>query len=306
MAIPKFEDFLYPFLLQLAETDVTTKEMYDALVTHFGLTEEECTWTTRSGASTQVKDRIGWARQWLRRALFIEIPQRGVYRITQRGKEYLEQHNDLRQEDLLYYKEFADYAGVPLLTRNDSSKTKAVKEANDMFTPTELLEKAFHEINIDLAAEVLQRTLDMSPQKFEAIVLDLLLAMGYGNPHDNSAKVTQYSNDNGIDGVIPQDKLGLDKIYIQAKRYKTDNAVGKPAIQAFSGALDEQKANKGVFITTSSFTKEAQAFVGKISKKIILIDGKQLARYMVEFNVGVSKQKIYEIKKIDTDYFIEE
>ncbi len=141
---------------------------------------------------------------------------------------------------------------------------------------------------------------------FEYLVLHPLLSMGYGDSTDDSATVTPYSHDDGVDGIIPQDKLGLDKIYFQAKRFKTGNVIGKPMLQNFVGALDEKNASKGVFITTSSYTKEALGFINRTSKKIVLIDGEKLARYMIEYDVGVRITKTYEIKRIDTDFFYEE
>lgn len=305
MAIPKFEDFLYPFLIQLKDKDVSTKEMKDALVKHFNLTEEDCSLKTKSGSAFQLNDRIGWCRQWLRRALFIEIPQRGIYSITQRGKDYLQSHTDLRQEDLLQYPEYAEYAHMPVTSKVDSTdEKKDVEEKLGEMTPTEQMDVAFKSINDDLAADLLQRVLDMSPIFFEKLVLDLLLNMGFGSRNKEMAIVTPTSHDNGVDGIIPEDALGLDKIYIQAKRY-TDNPVSKPEIHKFIGALDEQKATKGVFITTSKFTSGAVETANKASKKIVLIDGKSLADYMIEYNVGVSEKKIYEVKKLDSDYFEE-
>lgn len=305
MAIPKFEDFLYPFLIQLKDKDVSTKEMKDALVKHFNLTEEDCSLKTKSGSAFQLNDRIGWCRQWLRRALFIEIPQRGIYSITQRGKDYLQSHADLRQEDLLKYPEYAEYAHMPVTSKVDSTDGKKdIEEKLGEMTPTEQMDVAFKSINDDLAADLLQRVLDMSPNFFEKLVLDLLLNMGFGSRNKEMAIVTPTSHDNGVDGIIPEDALGLDKIYIQAKRY-TDNPVSKPEIHKFIGALDEQKATKGVFITTSKFTSGAVETANKASKKIVLIDGKSLADYMIEYNVGVSEKKVYEVKKLDSDYFEE-
>lgn len=166
------------------------------------------------------------------------------------------------------------------------------------------MDVAFKSINDDLAADLLQRVLDMSPNFFEKLVLDLLLNMGFGSRNKEMAIVTPTSHDNGVDGIIPEDALGLDKIYIQAKRY-ADNPVSKPEIHKFIGALDEQKATKGVFITTSKFTTGAIETANKASKKIVLIDGKKLADYMIEYNVGVSEKKVYEVKKLDSDYFEE-
>ncbi len=305
MAIPKFQDFLYPFLYQLKDKDMSTREMKEALVKHFNLSDEDLTIKTQAGSALMIDDRIGWVRQWLRRALFIEIPQRGVYHITQRGVDYLKTHTDLRDKDLMQYPEYAEYAkGKVKSTKTDGCVIPKEEKAEEL-TPTEQLEQAYHSIVDDLASDLLQKILDQSPYFFEHLVVDLLVKMGYGGSFANSAQVTQYVHDDGIDGIIFEDKLGLDKIYIQAKRYKFENTIGKPQIQQFSGALDEQKANKGVFITTSSYTKEAKQYVEKLNKKIVLIDGQELARYMIEYNVGVSTKQIYEVKRIDSDYFDE-
>ncbi|MCH5176207.1 MAG: restriction endonuclease [Prevotellaceae bacterium] len=303
MAIPKFEDFLYPFLYQLKDKDVSTKEMKDALIKHFNLTDEDCSLKTKNGSVFQLNDRIGWSRQWLRRALFIEIPSKGIYRITERGKLYLKNNTDLRQKDLLQYPEYAEYAHKPI-PKNEQSDTKQTYEDLCELTPTEQMDVTFKSINDDLAADLLQKVLEMSPNFFEKLVLDLLLNMGFGSKNKDMAIVTPVSHDNGVDGIIPQDALGLDKIYIQAKRYK-DTTVSKPEIHKFIGALDEQKATKGVFITTSKFTNGAMETANKASKKIVLIDGKTLADYMIEYNVGVSEKKVYEVKKLDSDYFEE-
>ena len=306
MALPIFEEFLYPFLLATSKKDVTISEMRQYIIDYFQLTDEDCSLRTKSGNTTQVTDRLNWVRQYLRRALMIELPQRGVYRITQRGKDYLAKHNSLSKQDLMQFPEFASYAtGMTPATTNPSESTSNQEVINDDLTPTEQLEKAYHSIIDDLAADLLQKTLDQTPYFFEHLVVDLLVKMGYGGSFANSAQVTQYVHDDGIDGIIYEDKLGLDKIYIQAKRYKLDNTVGKPQIQQFSGALDEQKATKGVFITTSTYSKEAKQYVEKLNKKIVLIDGQEVARYMIEYNVGVSTKQVYEIKRIDSDYFDE-
>ena len=303
MAIPKFEDFLFPFLLQLKDKDISSKEIKEKLINHFKLSDEDRQMKTKGGSAYQLDDRIGWCRQWLRRALFIEIHQKGVYRITKRGADYLKSHSDLRQEDLLEYPEYAAYAGI---SAGKKSKVDIDSDSSsDGLTPTEQLEAAMKKINDDLAADILQKTREMSPAKFEQLVLDLLLNMGYGGANKELAKVTPLSHDNGVDGIIPEDALGLDRIYIQAKRYKEGSPVHKPEIQQFIGALNEQKASKGVFVTTSSFSQGARESVRKASSKIVLIDGIALAQYMIEYNVGVSTRKNYEVKRLDTDYFDE-
>ena len=305
MSIPKFEDFLYPFLFRLKDmNNVSIKEMRKYIIEHFHLTDEDCKLRTKSGSANQLEDRLGWSRQWLRRALFIEIPQRGVYKITKRGVEYLQNHTDLRQTDLMKYPEFAEYATTSSGTEKKQT-AKVIEELEDSKqTPTEQLENAYQTIVKDLAADLLQKVLEQSAQFFEHLVLDLLLKMGYGGSLSDAGLVTKYSHDDGIDGIIKEDKLGLDKIYIQAKRYNTANTIVKPQIQQFVGALDEQKASKGVFITTSSYSSEARKYAEeKASKKIVLIDGQELARYMIEYNVGVSLKHVYEVKRIDSDYF---
>lgn len=305
MALPIFEEFLYPFLLATSKKDMTTSEMRQYIVDYFKLTDEDCSLRTKSGNTTRVADRLNWVRQYLRRALMIDLPERGVYRITQRGKDYLASHDSLRKQDLMQYSEFASYATGSTSSPTPETTKSTMDIVNEDLTPTEQLEQAYHSINDDLATDLLQKTLEQSPYFFEHLVVDLLVKMGYGGSFANSAQVTQYVHDDGIDGIIYEDKLGLDKIYIQAKRYKLDNTIGKPQIQQFSGALDEQKATKGVFITTSTYSKEAKQYVEKLNKKIVLIDGQELARYMIEYNVGVSTKQVYEVKRIDSDYFEE-
>lgn len=297
--VPPFEKFLYPFLLFLKDGELSVNELRAKLAEHFNLNDADLQIRTKSGNVTQFNDRIGWARQYFRRALFIDIPKNGVYRITQRGIDYLNSHDDLCIDDLMQYPEYAEY--------NKSHKTKQNKQslesAPSTLTPTEQLEQAFESIENDLAVDVLAKVMEQSPAFFEHLVVDLLVKMGYGGSFNDSAKVTQLSNDEGIDGIIYEDKLGLDKIYIQAKRWV--NQVGRPVIQQFAGALVGQNATKGVFITTSSYSKEARQYVDGLHQKIVLIDGQELAKFMLEYNVGVSTKKIYEVKRIDTDYFEE-
>lgn len=298
--VPSFEKFLYPFLKILQSKDVNKKQMVAELQKTFNLSEEEMNIRTKSGTTTQVIDRVGWSLQYLRRALFVEIID-GKYHITQRGLDYLTTNNDLFISDLLEYKEFAEYSNRKKQKQSDSpNKNSTVVHEQ---TPTEQLEQAFESIEKDLIEDILEKIKHQSPVLFEHLVVDLLVKMGYGGSFENSAQVTQFTNDNGIDGIIFEDKLGLDKIYIQAKRW--DNQVGRPKIQEFAGALVGQNANKGVFITTSTYSDPARQYVQGIQQKIVLIDGRELASYMMEYNVGVSTKRVYEIKKIDNDYFEE-
>lgn len=306
MAVPTFQSFLYPFLHLLENKVLTKAEITSALVSHFSLTDEDCALRTRSGATTQLSDRVGWCVQWLRRAEFITIVSRATYQITSVGLDYLKTHTSLRQSDLLKYKAFADFANVHKSHSHDESTPMAVEPSmiNEL-TPTEQLEQAHETIFNDLAADLLNKILEKKdPAFFEHLVVDLMLKMGYGSNNPESAQVTKYTGDEGIDGIIYEDKLGLDKIYLQAKQW-TNNVVSRPEIQKFVGALAGKSANKGVFITTSSFSKEAREYVKGLTQKVVLIDGKELANYMIEFNVGVALKKVYEVKRIDIDYFEE-
>lgn len=298
--VPSFEKFLYPFLKALREKDMNKSQMVEEMRNVFQLSDEDMNVKTKSGSVTQVKDRIGWTLQYLRRALFVEIKD-GSYHITQRGLDFLGSHNDLTIFDLLDYKEFAEYSNRKK-SKQTSKPQLQVSEQPEQ-TPTEQLEQAYESIEKDLVEDLLDKVKHQSPAFFEHLVVDLLVRMGYGGSFENSAQVTQYTNDNGIDGIIYEDKLGLDKIYIQAKRW--ENQVSRPKIQEFAGALVGQNANKGVFITTSNYSKEAREYVKGIQQKIVLIDGQELAKYMIEYNVGVSVKKEYIVKKIDTDYFEE-
>lgn len=305
MALPKFEQFLYPFLLNLKDGDKSKKELREEIVKYFKLTPEDCALMTRAGSRTQIDDRLYWSWNWLNHALFVESPKRGVYHITQRGLDYLAKNGSLTKSDLMAYPEYANYQ-QPSKDASEPIKEETKTEDVEEITPTDQLEEAYNKINDALASDLIAKVLEQSPQFFERLALDLLLRMGYGNSADNSAYVTSFSHDNGIDGIIPMDKLGFEVIYIQAKRYNTDNVVNKPEIQGFVGALDEKGATKGVFVTTSSFSKGAEETAQKSNKKIILIDGKQLARYMIDYNIGVTIRKEYEVKRLDSDYFEED
>lgn len=274
--------------------------MVEAMRIYFKLNDEDMSMRTKNGTTTQVVDRVGWALQYLRRAMFVEIND-GKYHITKRGSDHLSSHNNLVISDLLEYKEFAEYANHKKPKQINIQKN-GVTITQDQ-TPTEQLEQAFESIEKDLIEDILEKVKHQSPIFFEHLVVDLLVKMGYGGSFENSAQVTQQTNDNGIDGIIFEDKLGLDKIYVQAKRW--ENQVSRPKIQEFAGALVGQNANKGVFITTSTYSKEARQYVQGIQQKIVLIDGRELASYMIEYNVGVSTKRVYEIKKIDNDYFEE-
>lgn len=297
--VPIFEQFLYPFLCFLKNGDLTKAQMSNMISDHFNLSEEDRKERTAGGNTTKVYDRVGWTFQYLRRALFVENAGRGVYHITPRGLDYLTNHDRLLIDDLMEYPEYAAFNTNR--SRRNIEPQHTVQSVE--LTPTEQLEQAYESISNDLAADLLSKVMEQTPSFFEHLVVDLLVKMGYGGAYSDAAQVTQLTNDEGIDGIIYEDKLGLDKIYLQAKRWT--NPVGRPVIQQFAGALVGQNASKGVFITTSSYSKEARNYVAGLHQKIVLIDGSELAKYMIEYNVGVSVKKVYEVKRIDNDYFEE-
>lgn len=305
MSIPTYEEIMLPLLRFIANGSTYDNRICEIeLAKQFGLTDDEINQKLQSGKKI-FYDRLNWAKTYLRNAGLIEIPTRGKFKITQRGIDLLKENPEyIDAKFLLRYEEFREFI-------KRSKKRFDVEVANtgdntiDSKTPQERMDEAYKEIRETLAQELLQKLLEVPFDKFEEIVLDLLINMGYGGSKQEAKKVTQKTGDEGIDGVINEDRLGLDRIYVQAKRWN-GTAVGRPEIQKFVGALVGQGAKKGIFITTSSFTKEAMSYVEKNNDiKVILIDGMQLTEYMIDFNVGVSIQQNYEIKRIDSDYFEE-
>ena len=307
MAIPSTKDLLYFCATQCAKEPLQRNGFRKAIIDHYHLTDEEAEQRTKANNNV-INARLGWALQLLKRAIFIKRQEDGYYHITERALEYLASHQQLNDSDLLQYKEYQAFR----FKNNKKAKTDGLEEPateyksaeeTDIQTPIEVFESAFAEIEESLSEDLLEQIIQQSPSFFEHLVVDLLKKMGYGGDFDNSARVTQYSHDRGIDGIIYEDKLGLDKIYIQAKRWT--NPVGMPLIQQFAGALAGEKASKGVFITCSKFTDDAEKYVKNTDKKIVLIDGKKLTNLMIEYNVGVYVKKSYEIKAIDKDFFEE-
>lgn len=304
MPIPDYQSVMLPLLSYLSDgVPRKIKDCADAMVAHFNLTQEEATRKIPSGKMTYILNRTGWARTYLKKAGLISSPQRGLNQITEEGKSLLEEKPKSINVDLLMrYESFVAFR---------TSKGNEVSEVtvdsiieSDSQTPEEALELNYLKLRAQLADDLLEQVKTSAPDFFEKMVVELLVSMGYGGSLKDAGQATQRSNDGGIDGIIKEDRLGLDTIYIQAKRW--ENSVQRPEIQKFAGALQGVRAKKGVFITTSSFSDGAKDFAATIDSKIILIDGYQLAQYMIDHNVGVSKQHVYEIKKLDSDYFIEE
>jgi len=258
-----------------------------------------------SGKQVVYKFRIGWARTYLYYAGLIERVDKGVYKITERGLEVLrEKPSKINVNYLMRFPEFREFLnkGKEKTTEDDKS-TQGISETE---TPIETIDRAYQFIKDQLAKEILERIMQKPPEFFEKLIIDLLQAMGYGGSLEDAGNVTKRTSDEGINGIIKEDKLGLDVIYIQAKRWSPDRLVGRPEIQKFVGALAGQGAKKGIFVTTSDFTKEAKEYNPKNDTKIVLINGQMLANLMIEHNIGVFVDVKYEIKKIDNDYFDEE
>lgn len=302
--VPKFEDFFFPCLLCLSDGNIHNQiTLRKYVIDYFQLSEDDQKVLIKSGKKTQVHDKVQWTTSYFMQAKIVETPKRGNYKITQRGINFLAKHpNGFGKKDLCEIPEFNVFAaGKP----KETNEIVIKPESREIVTPTETIEDAYTQINDALADEIISKIMEMSPVFFEKLVVELLVKMGYGGEFANSGIVTKPTKDDGIDGIIKEDKLGLDRILIQAKRYSSDNIVGRPAIQQFVGAITGQSASKGVFFTTSSFSKDALSYKPGSGVKLVLIDGKTLASYMIEYNVGVSICKVYEIKRLDSDYFEE-
>ena len=306
--IPAFEKFFFPILKHIEDgKQYSLKDLRDFCAVHFDLTEDDLAEKIKSGQS-RLYDRVQWTMAYFYQAEIVDRIKRGLYQINPYGKALLSQGvTDLSVNYLKEYSPaflaFTQKSNKPTSPK-DSAQSKEDGSPDDLKTPIDIIDENFQIVNQELAEELLQQVKSQSPKFFEHLVIELLVKMGYGGQFDDGAFVTQASHDEGIDGIIKEDKLGLDKIYVQAKRWDTGN-IGRKEIQSFVGALSGQGASKGVFITTSSFSKEARSFRPQNNIKIVLIDGIELCRYMIEYNIGVSVKTAYEIKRIDSDYFEE-
>lgn len=308
-AIPSYEQMMPVVLQSLADNQpLLLREVYERVCAHYAFSPEQLAETLPSGRQSTIRSRVGWAKTYLVKAGLIEQPKRGICLITARGQAALASGQTIDNHYLAQFGEFIAFTlasndgGTPV---ESSPLTNPVPATSAAQTPQEQIEQALSTINQSLADELLREVLGLSPRFFEQLVVDLMVAMGYGGSNQEAGQTTRYSSDGGIDGIIKEDRLGLDSIYLQAKRY-SDKTVGRPEIQAFAGALEEHKARKGVFITTSGFSREAQEYVGLIEKRIVLIDGARLAALMIEYSVGVTTRQTLTIKALDSDYFTEE
>ena len=302
--IPDYQSIMLPLLEFIADgKEYKMRKVTDELAIKFGVTEEEQKELLPSGVAPVFYNRTAWAKTYLKKAGLIDSPKQGIVTISKRGLEVLRQKPS--SINVKFLKQFSEFIEFQTVKREDENETE-ISEEQSIQTPEESLEMAYQKIRKSLASELINKVVELSPTFFERLVVELLVKMGYGGSIKDAGKAMGKSGDEGIDGTIKEDKLGLDIIYIQAKRWKPGNVVGRPEIQKFVGALAGQGAKKGIFITTSNFSKEALEYTPRNETKIVLIDGDQLAQLMIDFNLGCTSQQTYEVKKLDSDYFGEE
>ena len=301
MPIPDYQTIMLPLLKFSGDKqEHSLSEAVAILADDFNLTEEEKDELLPSGGEGRFYNRVGWARTYLKKAGLLSYPRRGFFSITSRGEQLLvNPPEEINAKFLKRYDEFVRFVEIKSSDNLENKEDKVIVE-----TPEEILEAAHQKLQENLSIEILESIKKCSPYFFEYLVVDLLVSMGYGGSRKEAGQAVGKSGDEGIDGIIKEDRLGLDIIYVQAKRW--DNVVGRPEIQKFAGALLGQSAKKGVFITTSDFSKGAIDYVSRIDSKIILVNGSRLAELMIEHNIGVTSVAKYEVKKIDSDYFIED
>jgi len=298
MAVPDFQSFFKP-LLELAADgkEHSMQEARDTIAKTMALPEADMQEPLPSGRQTKFNNRVAWAKSYFVQAKVLDSPRRGHFRITQRGLDLLKKaHKRIDVRILNQYPEFIEF--------HKARSPKEEEPEAQAETPEETLEKAYESIRSDLAGQIVERITNNSPQFFERLVVDLMVAMGYGGSRADAGKSIGGTGDEGIDGIIKEDRLGLDLVYLQAKRW--DGTVGRPDVQKFVGALHGKRAKKGVFITTGKFSDDARKYVETIDPKVILIDGRTLAELMIDHGLGTTTTASYQVKRIDSDYFAEE
>lgn len=309
MAVPKYNEFFSPVLRALETGEIKhVSEIRKFALDYLNVSEEDRKAMLPSNTQRLVDNRVNWSITYLRKANLIERVARGKYKITNTGLQVLHEKKDhVELKDLYQFDSFRQFINTDTMSeeKKDLSKPSVLEDLQEG-TPQDNLNASMEQINKELSANLLSEIMERSPAFFEKMVVQLLLKMGYGSALEDGF-VTGCSGDEGIDGIIREDKLGFSSIYIQAKRWAEDKAIGRPEIQKFVGALAGQGAQKGLFITTGTFTKEARSYVEKqLSTKVVLVDGEKLTKLMIEYNLGVSVETVYTIKKIDTDFFSEE
>lgn len=309
MAVPKYNEFFSPVLRALEDGQIKRAlEIRKYALNYLNVSEEDRKQMLPSNTQRLVDNRATWAITYLCKANLIERVAKGKYKITNTGIQVLHEKKDhVELKDLYQFDSFRQFINTDTMSeeKKDLSKPSVLEDLQEG-TPQDNLNASMEQINKELSANLLSEIMERSPAFFEKMVVQFLLKMGYGSALEDGF-VTGCSGDEGIDGIIREDKLGFSSIYIQAKRWAEDKAIGRPEIQKFVGALAGQGAQKGLFITTGTFTKEARSYVEKqLATKVVLVDGEKLTKLMIEYNLGVSVESVYTIKKIDTDFFSEE
>jgi restriction system protein len=302
MAIPDFQSIMRPLLEHLSDgLEHDRQETVDVLAREFRLTEEELAQLLPSGKQQTFANRVAWAKSHLKGAGLLESPKRGTSKITPAGQAFLASHaGPVSIGVLSQFPSYQEFRGTGGSSKGGKPKPTRPSGGEDL-TPEEHIELGYEQYRAKLVSELLGRVKASPPEFFERLVVELLVAMGYGGSRADAGRAVGKSGDGGIDGIIKEDKLGLDTIYIQAKRW--DGTVSRPEIQKFAGALQGVRARKGIFITSSSYTAEAEAYARNIDNKIVLIDGAELADLMIDYGIGVSSIQSYELKRLDSDYF---
>ena len=302
--IPDYQSIMLPLLKLISDgKEYRMRLVTDELAIKLGVTEEEQKELLPSGVAPVFYNRTAWAKTYLKKAGLIDSPQQGIVVISKRGLEVLKKKPDFI--NVKFLRQFSEFKEFQTSKQDEENEVENGDEQSSK-TPEESLETAYQKIRKSLASELLNKVVELPPAFFEKLVVELLVKMGYGGSIKDAGRAMGKSGDEGIDGTIKEDKLGLDIIYIQAKRWRPGNVVGRPELQKFVGALAGQGAKKGIFITTSSFTREAIEYTPRNETKIVLIDGHQLAQLMIDYNLGCTSQQTYEVKKIDSDYFGED
>lgn len=310
MPVPDFQSLMLPLLRITCDgNEHTTTEVTEMLAQQFGLNDIDRDEMLPSGKQRKFDNRVNWTKTYLQKALLLSSTGRSRFRVTERGSKVLKENPS--SINIKFLNQFPEFIAFHTATNNKEGKTNDTVSVSDEMvektsqTPQEILEISYQSLRQALAQEILERIKNNSPKFFESLVVDLLVAMGYGGSRKDAGQAIGQVGDGGIDGIIKEDKLGLDAIYLQAKRW--EGTVGGPVVQGFAGALIGKKARKGVLITTSTFSPQARSFAsGTENLKIILIDGEQLAQLMIEYDVGVTEESRYIVKKVDLDYFGDE
>ena len=304
MAIPDYETLMLPVLQYVADgKEHPLKEITASMAESFKLSAEEREQRIPSGQSTYIQNRTGWAKTYLKKAGLLASPKRGLIQITDRGREVLSRKPE--RIDGAFLEQFQEFKDFQARSNSQQEVEPIQTPSIERQTPEETIEQSYMALRSQLADELLEQIKSSTSDFFERLVVDVIVAMGYGGTQRDAARATQRSNDGGIDGIIKQDRLGLDTIYIQAKKWDESRPIHRPEIQKFAGALQGVRAKKGIFITTSSFSEGAREYVATIDSKIVLIDGTELAQLMIDHGIGVTPHQTYQIKRLDSDYFAE-